>query len=154
MELEVFDAFRSAGVPDDKARAAVESINRQIDRRYSLHAEQLVTRGDLRAEMATLREEISELRTELRTEIAGLRTELHTQIAQLDTGLRTEVTELRTELRMGVADVHTGLRGELLAKIAETKTDVIQWCVGSVFASVGMFAGITRLLCTSTSMCR
>ena len=91
MELEVFDAFRSAGVPDDKARAAVESINRQIDRRYSLHAEQLVTRGDLRAEIA----------------------------------------ELRTEL---------------LTKIAQTKTDVIQWCVGSIFASVGMFAGITKLL--------
>ena len=87
MELEVFDALRSAGVPDDKARAAVESINRQIDRRYSLHAEQLVTRGDLRAEMATLRKEV-----------------------------------------------------------AESKASVIQWCVGSIFASVGMFAGITKLL--------
>ena len=109
MELEVFDAFRSAGVPDNKARAAVESINRQIDRRYSLHAEQLVTRGDLRGETAALREEMANMRASFRVDLE------------------------RT-------------RGELLTRIAETKTDVIQWCVGSVFASVGMFAGITKLL--------
>jgi hypothetical protein len=109
MELEVFDAFRSAGVPDDKARAAVESINRAIDRRYALHAEQLVTRGDLRAEVATLREEMAD-----------------------------RITGVRSDLERA--------RGELLTRIAETKTEVIQWCVGSVFASVGMFAGITRLL--------
>lgn len=94
MELEVFDAFRAAGVPDDKARAAVESINRQIDRRYSLHADQLATRAD----------------------VAGLRAELE-----------------RT-------------RGELVAMIAQAKTGMIQWSVGSVFASVGMFAAITKLL--------
>jgi hypothetical protein len=123
MELEVFDAFRSAGVPDDKARAAVESINRAIDRRYALHAEQLVTRGDLRAEGATLREEMAALRAE----VATLREEMADRIA----GVRSDLERTR---------------GELLTRIAETKTEVIQWCVGSVFASVGMFAGITRLL--------
>ena len=91
MDLEVFEAFRSAGVPDDRARAAVESINRQIDYRYSLHADQLATRGDLRAEVA-------------------------------------------------------GVRAELLARIAEGESAVIRWCVGSIFASVGMFAAITKLL--------
>lgn len=34
MEIEVFEAFRSAGVPDDKARAVVDSINRIIDQRF------------------------------------------------------------------------------------------------------------------------
>lgn len=47
MELEIYDAFRSAGVAEDKARAAVESINKEIDRRYTLHAMQLATKGDL-----------------------------------------------------------------------------------------------------------
>ena len=98
MELEVFEALRSAGVPDDKARAAVESINRQIDSRYGLHAEQLATRGDL-----------ASLRGDLRADLE------------------------RT-------------RGEVLTRIAESKTDVVRWCVGSIFASVGMFAAITRLL--------
>ena len=116
MELEVFDAFRSAGVPDDKARAAVESINRAIDRRYSLHADQLVTRADLRAELATLREEMADMRA----------------------GFRADLERARGELER--------TRGELLTRIVETKTEVIQWCVGSVFGSVAMFAGITRLL--------
>lgn len=47
MELEIYKAFIAAGVPDTEARAAVESINREIDRRYSLHAQQLVTKADL-----------------------------------------------------------------------------------------------------------
>ena len=101
MELEVFDALRAAGVPDDKARAAVELINRQIDRRYSLHADQLATRAD----------------------VAGV-------CAKLE---RTRGELART-------------RGELVAMIAQAKTDMIQWSVGSVFASVGMFAAITKLL--------
>lgn len=52
MELEIYDAFRSAGVTDEKAKAAVESINQAMDKRYELHARQLATRGDL-AEMET-----------------------------------------------------------------------------------------------------
>jgi hypothetical protein len=94
MELEIFEAFRAAGVPDDKARGAVQAINGLIDRRYALHAEQLATRGDLRAEASALR-----------AEIAGVR-----------------------------------------AEIADAKTEMIRWSVGSIFAAVGMFAAITRLL--------
>lgn len=47
MELEIYDALQSAGVSSEKAKAAVESINKEIDRRYALHAAQLATRGDV-----------------------------------------------------------------------------------------------------------
>lgn len=47
MELEIYDALQSAGVSPEKAKAAVESINKEIDRRYALHAAQLATRGDV-----------------------------------------------------------------------------------------------------------
>ncbi|HEX4583316.1 MAG TPA: hypothetical protein VH183_00690 [Burkholderiaceae bacterium] len=94
MELEVFEAFRAAGVPDDKARGAVEAINDLIDRRYGLHAGQLATRGDL---------------ADVRAEIASV-------------------------------------RADLTAEIADAKSELIRWSVGSIFASVGMFAAITRLL--------
>jgi type II secretory pathway component PulM len=47
MELEIYDALQSAGVSPEKAKAAVESINKEIDRRYALHAVQLATRGDV-----------------------------------------------------------------------------------------------------------
>ncbi len=50
MELEVYNAFVKAGVSEADAKAAVESINREIDKRYALHSQQLATRGDL-AEM-------------------------------------------------------------------------------------------------------
>ena len=45
MELEIYNAFVKAGVPEADAKAAVESINKEIDKRYSLHSTQLATRG-------------------------------------------------------------------------------------------------------------
>ena len=47
MELEIYDAFIKAGVPEHDAKAAVDSLNREIDKRYSLHAQQLTTKADL-----------------------------------------------------------------------------------------------------------
>ena len=47
MELEIYNAFVKAGVPAEEAKAAVESINKEIDKRYSLHASQLATKSDL-----------------------------------------------------------------------------------------------------------
>jgi len=61
MELEIYEAFISAGVKEDKARAAVESINREIDKRYSLHADQLATRGDV----IDVRKELAEAKVEI-----------------------------------------------------------------------------------------
>jgi hypothetical protein len=47
MELEIYNAFVKAGVSESDARAAVESINKEIDKRYALHSQQLATRGDV-----------------------------------------------------------------------------------------------------------
>ena len=47
MELEIYSAFVKAGVSELDAKAAVESINKEIDKRYALHAQQLATRGDV-----------------------------------------------------------------------------------------------------------
>ncbi len=46
MELEIYNAFIKTGGSEPEAKAAVESINREIDKRYSLHAQQLA-KGDL-----------------------------------------------------------------------------------------------------------
>ncbi|NQW82131.1 MAG: hypothetical protein HQ445_13260 [Polaromonas sp.] len=75
MELEIYNAFVKAGVPEADAKAAVESINKEIDKRYSLHAQQLFTKAD------------------------G----------------------------------------------AELKTEIIKWSIGTVFAAVGLFAGLSKL---------
>lgn len=57
MELEIYEALTAVNVPADKAKAVAESINKQIDSRYSLHASQLATRGDV----AEVRQEIAEM---------------------------------------------------------------------------------------------
>jgi multidrug resistance efflux pump len=47
MELEIDNAFVKAGISETDAKAAVDSISKEIDKRYSLHAQQLATRGDV-----------------------------------------------------------------------------------------------------------
>lgn len=57
MELEIYNAFIKAGVAEADAKAVVESINKEIDKRYSLHASQLFTKADgeaLRADLARI----------------------------------------------------------------------------------------------------
>ena len=56
MELEIYNAFVKAGVSEADAKAAVESINREIDKRFELHAERLATKGDIE----TVRKELAE----------------------------------------------------------------------------------------------
>ena len=65
MELEVYDALQSAGVTPEKAKAAVESINREIDKRYNLHAAQLATRGDLEQARGDLKTEMAKIEANL-----------------------------------------------------------------------------------------
>ena len=47
MELEIYRALVKINVPADDAQAVADSINKEIDRRYTLHAAQLVTKSDL-----------------------------------------------------------------------------------------------------------
>lgn len=76
MELEFFDALRSAGVPDDKARKAAESLTSEIknviDKRYSVHAAQLVTRGDLAETKADIRVDLANFKAEIIKWVAGM----------------------------------------------------------------------------------
>lgn len=82
MEIEIYSAFVKAGVSESDAKAAVESINKEIDKRYALHANQLATRGDIK-----------------------------------------------------------GVRKER----ADSKAEIIKWTVATMFASVALFATITKL---------
>lgn len=47
MKMEVFEALTAANIPAEKARAVADSLDVAIDRRYSLHSQQLATRADL-----------------------------------------------------------------------------------------------------------
>ncbi|MGE8318486.1 MAG: hypothetical protein ACN6O3_07025 [Comamonas sp.] len=65
MELEIYEALTAVNVPADKAKAVAESINKEIDRRYSLHASQLATRGDLQDARGSLEAKIAQAQTEI-----------------------------------------------------------------------------------------
>ena len=62
MELEIYNAFVKAGVSAEDAKAAVESINKEIDKRYALHASQLVTKGDLADLKTVIRADLSDFK--------------------------------------------------------------------------------------------
>ncbi len=47
MDIEIYNVFRKVGISDDDARAVVDSLNKTIDQRYTLHAAQLATKLDL-----------------------------------------------------------------------------------------------------------
>ncbi|MDR0439761.1 MAG: hypothetical protein LBI59_02075 [Candidatus Accumulibacter sp.] len=68
MALEIHSAFKAAGVSDEHARAAVESINKAIDERYALHSWQLAAQGGIektQTEIEKVRIEIEKVRTEI-----------------------------------------------------------------------------------------
>ena len=76
MELEIYSAFKAAGVPDENARTAAESINKTIDERYALHSRQLATQGDVekvRIDVKKIRIDVGKVRIDIekvRAEIA------------------------------------------------------------------------------------
>ena len=78
MELEIYSAFVNAGIAPDAAKAAVDSISKEIDKRYALHSQQLATHGDVE----NVRKDINEVRYETKKDIAELKTELVKAIAE------------------------------------------------------------------------
>lgn len=47
MELEIYRALVKINVSADDAQAVADSINKEIDKRYNLHATQLASKSDL-----------------------------------------------------------------------------------------------------------
>ncbi len=71
MGLELFEALTAANAPADKARAAANAINKEIDRRYALHSTQLATR--VNAEQ--VRKEIAEGKADSQKQLAAMQNE-------------------------------------------------------------------------------
>lgn len=73
VELSIYQALKSAGVDDEKATAAAESVVKAIDKRYSIHSLQLATNGDVekvRAEVERVRIEVAKSETNVMKAIA------------------------------------------------------------------------------------
>jgi uncharacterized protein YajQ (UPF0234 family) len=79
MELEIYNVFVKAGISESEAKTAVESISKEIDKRYALHSNQLATRGDVegvRKEVAYVQKEIAEVKSDLTKQMMVMQTDL------------------------------------------------------------------------------
>ncbi len=83
---EVYDAFRSAGVTDELATAAAQSIPVFTD---------LATKADI----SDLRAEVSSLNAKLGAEIGSLDAKLGAEIGSLDAKLGAEIGSVRAEMK-------------------------------------------------------
>ena len=61
LDLTIYSAFINAGVKDEDAKRAAESVSSAIDNRFALHSKMLATQGDVER----IRLEIEKLRVEM-----------------------------------------------------------------------------------------
>jgi hypothetical protein len=121
-DLEPVEALKAAGVPEDKARVFMESLHRDLDKRYGIPAAQFVTRSDFAEAVGGIRVAIAQL---------------DTKIAQLDAKAMTAIAELKTELKTEIAGVRT--------TIADARADLTKWFLGSMVAMTAVILTAIRL---------
>jgi hypothetical protein len=113
MISEVYDAFRSVGVPEDKARAAAEALSE----------EQLATKADIARLEKVTTSEIAKLEGATKADIARLEKVTTSEIAKLEKTTTSEIAKLEASTRADSARVER----ELL---------VVKWMLGLVIVSV------------------
>jgi hypothetical protein len=68
LDLSIYSAFISAGVKEEDAKRAAESVSSAIDNRFALHSKMLATQGDVekvRLEIEKLRVEMEQMKAEI-----------------------------------------------------------------------------------------
>ena len=100
----LYDALVSINVPDDKARAVVDAMERDM-------ATHLATKPDLGHQRLALKADIDQQRVELKAEIDGLRVEMHSGFALL----RKDMDSLRARLTIQFGSMLVVMTGLVLA---------------------------------------
>ena len=144
-DTALMEALLSAGVSPERARAVVESFDRAIDERYSLHAQVLATKRDL-----------AELETRLTREIGACRERIaagDARINEVNAGLVGRINEVNASLAGRINEVNASLAGrinevnaKLAARIAESKTELLKWMLAALGAQTALLAGVVKLL--------
>jgi len=113
MISEVYDAFRSAGVAEEKARAAAEALS----------AEQLATKADIARLEQVTRGDIAKLEGVTKADIARLEGVTKADIARLEGVTKADIARLE---RVTMAEI---------AKL-EKEALVVKWMLGLVIVAV------------------
>jgi hypothetical protein len=133
-DTALMEALLSVGISPERARAVVESFERSIDERYSLHAQVLATKRDL-----------AELETRLSREIGACRERIaagDARVNEVNAGLVGRINEVNATLSGRINEVNANLS----ARIAESKTELLKWMLAALTAQTALLAGIVKLL--------
>lgn len=129
--LEIYEALRSVGVEDAKAKSTAQTFDQALEGKLAHELNGLATREDLAKFQGATREDLAKLRGEMREEMAALRGEM-----------RGEMAKLRGEMREEVA----ALRGEMRGEMARLEARLIKWNVGTIIAVAGLTLAIVKLV--------
>ncbi len=143
-DTALMEALLSVGISPERARAVVESFDRSIDARCSLHAQVLATKRDL-AEMETrLVREIAESRER----IAALDARSNESTSLLNGRINEAVVSLNARLAESSAALNariTETNAALTARLAETKSEILRWTLGAFTAQTALLLSAMKL---------
>jgi hypothetical protein len=135
MISEVYDAFRSVGVPEDKARAAAEALSE----------EQLATKADIARLEKVTTSEIAKLEGATKADIARLEKVATSEIAKLEGATKADIARLEKVTTSEIAKLEKTTTSEIAKLEASTRADsarverellVVKWMLGLVIVSV------------------
>ncbi len=109
----IYDALVSISVPSDKARAVVDSLERDM-------LTHLATKSDLDALRLSIKSEMDSLRSELRSEIALVRQESEADFSLLRHELGAGLSSLRKDMTIWLGSVQIVGMGLLFAALKLT----------------------------------
>jgi hypothetical protein len=101
----LYDALVSINVPNDKARAVVDAMERDM-------ATHLATKSDLESLRAATRSDFALLRQEMRAEFAAVRQEMTAEFAAVRQEMTAEFAAVRQEMTAEFAAVRQENRSE------------------------------------------
>ncbi|MDR0528980.1 MAG: hypothetical protein LBG69_05145 [Zoogloeaceae bacterium] len=119
LALTFFEALQAANVPQDKAKAAAESLDREFEQRYAAQKQEFEQQCAIQARESVSRAEMEKMRGELAT--------------------KADLYAIKTEIKADIEKV----RGELRSEISSTKVELLKWFIG---VAIAQFSGIAYLL--------
>ena len=132
-DTALMEALLSVGISPERARAVVESFDRSIDARYSLHAQVLATKRDL-----------AELETRLVREIAESRERIaavDARVNETNASLSGRISEMNASLRARIDESHA----TMIARIAESRNELLRWTLAAFTAQTALLLSAMKL---------
>lgn len=152
MEIEIYQAFISAGVPAEKALMAADSVRNEINERFAANIQALATKHDLAAAVADIELAASKLSAHTEAAIASLGAKTDASFAKVES--RFEQIDARFEkldIRFEKLEEKMDLKFEAMvhqvsALIAQSRDISLRWTIGSMFALVACAGGVAKLV--------